>query len=87
MGSLSGKLAKLSISNINISTSSRPATSYNKVKLKDNIRVKFFHRERARLKVYLIQVKLVYSLNPEKYSTKANKIIITVTYLREDAQF
>ena len=85
-GSLLGKLAKLSISNTNISSSSRPATSHDKIKLKDDIRVEFFHGERARLRAYLIQVKLVHSLNPEKYSTKANKIIIATTYLKEDTQ-
>ena len=34
-----------------------------------------------------MQVKLVYSLNLEKYFTEANKVIIATTYLREDAQF
>ena len=48
------KLAKLSISNINIFSSSRLTISYNKVKLKDNIYIKFFYREWARLKAYLI---------------------------------
>ena len=78
------KLAKLSIFNTNISTSSRLATSYDEVKLKDNIRVEFFYGERARLKAYLIQVKLVYNLNLGKYSIEANKIIIAATYLRGD---
>ena len=87
IGSLLGKLAKLSISNTNMSTSSRLAISHDEVKLKDNIRVEFFYRERARLRVYLIQVKLVYSLNLEKYFTEANKVIITTTYLKEDTQF
>ena len=81
------KLAKLSISNTNISFSSHLAISYNKIKLKDNIHMKFFHRKRARLRAYLIQVKLIYSLNLEKYFTKANKIIITIIYLKEDTQF
>ena len=85
MGSLLGKLAKLSISNTNIFSSSRLATSHDEVKLKDNIRVEFFHRERARLRAYLMQVKLVYSLNLGKYSTEANKVIIATTYLRGDA--
>ena len=87
MGSLSEKLARLSISNTNISTSSRPAISHNEIKLKDDICVEFFHKERARLRAYLMQVKLVHSLNSEKYSTKTNKIIIAATYLRGDAQF
>ena len=86
-GSLSGKLVKLSISNTNMSSSSRPATSHDEVKLKDNIRVEFFYGEQARLRAYLIQIKLVHSLNLEKYSTKANKVIIAATYLRGDAQF
>ena len=84
-GFLLGKLAKLSISNTNMFSSSRPAISYNKIKLKDDICVEFFYRERARLRAYLIQVKLIYSLNLEKYSTEANKIIIAIIYLREDA--
>ena len=54
IGFLLGKLARLSISNTNIFTSSRLAISYNKVKLKDNICMEFFHRERARLRAYLI---------------------------------
>ena len=70
-----------------MSSSSCLATSYDEVKLKDDIRVEFFHRERARLKAYLIQVKLVYSLNLEKYFTEANKVIIATTYLKEDIQF
>ena len=70
-----------------MSSSSCLATSHDEIKLKDNIRVEFFHGERARLKAYLIQVKLVYSLNLEKYSTEANKVIIATTYLRGDAQF
>ena len=85
--SLSGKLAKLSISNTNMSSSSCLAISYDEVKLKDDICVEFFHEERARLRAYLMQVKLVYSLNLGKYSTKANKVMITIIYLRGDAQF
>ena len=54
MESLLGKLAKLSISNTNISISSCLAISYDKVKLKDNICVEFFYREQARLRAYLI---------------------------------
>ena len=86
-GSLLGKLAKLSISNTNIFSSSRPATSHDEVKLKDDIRVEFFYGEWARLRAYLIQVKLIHSLNLGKYSTEANKIMIAITYLRGDAQF
>ena len=42
MGSLLGKLAKLSIFNTNIFSSSCLAISHDEVKLKDNIRVEFF---------------------------------------------
>ena len=45
IGSLLGKLAKLSISNTNMSSSSCLATSHNKIKLKDNICMEFFYRE------------------------------------------
>ena len=54
MGFLLEKLAKLSIFNTNIFFSSCLAISYNEIKLKDNIYMKFFHEERARLKAYLI---------------------------------
>ena len=54
MRSLSEKLARLSISNTNISTSSHLAISYNEIKLKDNICIEFFYREQARLRAYLI---------------------------------
>ena len=53
-GSLSGKLARLSISNTNMSTSSHLATSHDEAKLKDDVHVEFFHGERARLRAYLI---------------------------------
>ena len=85
-GFLLGKLVRLSISNTNMFSSSRLAISYDKVKLKDDICVEFFYRERARLRVYLMQVKLVHSLNLGKYFTEANKVIIAATYLRGDAQ-
>ena len=67
-------------------SSSRLAISYDEVKLKDDIRVEFFYGERAKLRAYLIQVKLVHSLNLEKYSTEANKVMIAATYLRGDTQ-
>ena len=44
-GSLSRKLAKLSISNTNISTSSRLTISHDEIKLKDDVRIEFFYRE------------------------------------------
>ena len=54
MGFLLGKLAKLSISDTNMFSSSRLAISHNEIKLKDDIRIEFFYRERARLRAYLI---------------------------------
>ena len=39
------KLAKLSIFNTNMFSSSYLAISYNKVKLKDNIYIKFFYKK------------------------------------------
>jgi hypothetical protein len=80
-GSLSGKLAKLSISNTSILSS---YLAPDAVKLKDNIRVKFFHGERTKLRAYLIQVKLVHNLNSTKYTSEPNKVIIATTYLRGD---
>jgi len=83
---VTGRLSKLSISNTPISSlSSKPTTLNDEVKLKNDVRIKFFYRERAKLRAYLIQVKLVYTLNPAKYVSEANKVLITVTYLRGDA--
>ena len=48
--------------------------------------MEFFYGERAKLRAYLIQVKLVYALNLSKYSSESNKVMITTTYLRGDAQ-
>ena len=45
MKSLLKKLAKLSISNTNMFSSSYLAISYNKIKLKDNIYIKFFYEK------------------------------------------
>ena len=53
-------------------------------KMKDDIHVKFFHGERSKLRAYLIQVKLIHSFNPLKYSIELNKVLFTVTYLKED---
>jgi hypothetical protein len=66
-------------------------SSSNKVKseetkLKDDIRVEYFHGERSKLRSYLMQVKLVHSLNPSKYASETNKVLIAATYLRGDAQ-
>jgi hypothetical protein len=85
-GSLTGKLSKLSISNTNMSTSGRPTTSHDEVKLKEDVRIEFFHGERSKLRAYLMQVKLVHALNPSKYATEENKVMIAATYLRGDAQ-
>ena len=69
-----------------MSTSGQPTTSHDEVKLKDDVRVEFFHGERAKLRAYLMQVKLVHALNPSKYSSESNKVMIAATYLRGDAQ-
>ena len=45
IGFLLKKLAKLSIFNTNMFTSSYLAISYDKIKLKDNIHIEFFYRE------------------------------------------
>ena len=83
---VTGRLSKLSISNTLISSlNSKPTHSNNEVKLKNNVYIKFFYSERAKLRAYLIQVKLVYALNPAKYASEINKVLIIITYLRRDA--
>ena len=69
-----------------MSISGRPSTFHDEAKLKDDVRVEFFHGERAKLRNYLMQVKLVHNLNLAKYATKSNKVMIAATYLRGDAQ-
>ena len=87
ISSVTGRLSKLSISNHTLisSLNSKATTLNDEVKLKNNVRIKFFHRERVKLRAYLIQIKLVYTLNPVKYDSDINKVLITVTYLRGDA--
>jgi hypothetical protein len=82
---VTGRLSKLSINTLMSSLNSKATTLNNKVKLKNNVYIKFFHRERAKLRAYLIQVNLVYILNPVKYNSDVNKVLIIVTYLRRDA--
>jgi hypothetical protein len=68
------------------SSSSKPPTSHDEVKLKNDVRIEFFHGERAKLRAYLMQVKLVHALDPSKYASEVNKVLIAATYLRGDAQ-
>jgi Retrotransposon gag protein/Zinc knuckle/WCCH motif len=68
-----------------MSTSGK-ATESNESKLKNDIRVEFFHGERAKLRAYLMQVKLVHALDPSKYASETNKVLLAATYLRGDAQ-
>jgi Retrotransposon gag protein/Zinc knuckle len=68
-----------------MSTSGK-ATESNETKLKSDIRVEFFHGERAKLRAYLMQIKLVHALDPSKYASETNKVLIAATYLRGDAQ-
>ena len=52
---VTGRLSKLSISNTYISSlSSKPTTLNNKARLKNNVYIKFFYKERAKLRAYLI---------------------------------
>ena len=68
-----------------MSTSGR--TESNDTKLKDDVRVEYYHGEKAKLRPYLMQIKLVHALNPPKYSgSESNKVMIAATYLRGDAQ-
>ena len=60
-------------------------TKSSEAKLKNNIYIKFFHGEQAKLRAYLIQIKLVHALNLAKYSNKTNKMLITIIYLRGNA--
>ena len=81
ISSVTGRLSKLNLSD-KMSGSGKEESS----KIKDDVRVEFFQGERSRLRAYLMQVKLVHSLNPQKYSTELNKVLLAATYLRGDAQ-
>lgn len=66
--------------------SSGTSTHVGEAKLKDDIRIEYFRGERSKLRAYLMSVKLIHSLDPKKYDTETNKVLIAASYLRGDAQ-
>ena len=54
-------------------------------RLRDNVKVEYFYSERTKIRIYLIQVKLLYKLNLKKYNSEENKVLIAGNYLRGDA--
>ena len=54
-------------------------------RLKDNVKVKYFYSERHKIRMYLMQVKLLHRLNLKKYNNEETKVLIVGNYLRGDA--
>ena len=66
--------------------SSGQAHHGGEAKLKDDIRIEYFTGDERRIRGYLMSVKLAHSLDPKKYDTEVNKVLIAAAYLRGDAQ-
>jgi hypothetical protein len=52
-------------------------------KHKNDLRIDYFHRNRAKLRAFLIQIKLAFAINKEKYIDQPLKILMAAAYLRE----
>jgi hypothetical protein len=49
---------------------------------KDKVKVDFFYGDRPKLRAYLVQLKLVYALNKDKYPDSPSKVMLAAVYLR-----
>src|SRR5271163_2560891 len=74
-GSLTGKFARLTMSD------HPPACE----KHKNDIKVDYFYGDKAKLRAFLVQLKLAYALNPEKYPDSRTKVLLAAAYLRGSA--
>jgi hypothetical protein len=52
---------------------------------KDGLKVDFFRGDRSKVRPYLVQLKMVFTLNPTKYPTAAKKVIFAAGHLRDQA--
>ena len=49
---------------------------------KSDIKVKPFTGDRAKLRIFLVQLKLVFNLNPTKFLTSAVKVMYAALHLK-----
>ena len=67
-------------------TVSRPQTSVTvHDEKKDAVKVDLFYGDRAKLSAFLIQLKLVYKLNPIKYEQDEDKVMFAALHLKGPA--
>jgi hypothetical protein len=51
-------------------------------KHKNDLKINYFYKDKAKLRVFLIQLKLAFAMNKEKYTDQPSKILIAAVYLR-----
>lgn len=52
---------------------------------KDEVKVELFHGERSKLIPFLLQLKVMFKLNPDKYEKDSDKVMFAVMYLKGPA--
>ena len=83
--SLADKFASLNISKDTVAMAKNETseTSEHYEKHSNSLRVDYFHGDRAKLRAYLVQPKLAFALNKEKYLNAATKVLFAAAYLRD----
>jgi hypothetical protein len=54
-------------------------------KHKNDLKIDYFHRNRAKLRAFLVQLKLAFAMNKEKYTDQPSKVLLAAAYLRGSA--
>src|SRR5271155_3613897 len=85
--SLTDKFASLNISRDTVAMAKDETSeaSGHCEKHSNSPRVDYFHGDRAKLRAYLVQLKLAFALNKEKYPDAATKVLFAAAYLRDSA--
>ena len=52
---------------------------------KDELKVDSFHGNRTKLRAFLLQLKMVFALKPNRYLTEADKVLFATIYLKDSA--
>jgi hypothetical protein len=52
---------------------------------KDALKVDLYYRDRNKLSAFLIQLKLIFKLNPTKFDTGSSKVIYAAIHLKGSA--
>jgi hypothetical protein len=51
-------------------------------KYKNDLKIDYFYKNKAKLKVFLIQLELIFIINKKKYTDQSLKILMTAVYLK-----